>query len=37
MQEAAGEGGGGRRECIAENKNPTQRCGEKTQVLSPTA
>ena len=25
-----GGGGGGRRECRTKNKNPTQRCGEKS-------
>ena len=32
---AAGGGGGadgGRRECTAKNKNPTQRCGEKNKM-----
>ena len=27
--------GGGRRECITKNKNPTQRCGEKFQGTGP--
>jgi len=33
VRQVAGGGGGGRRECRTKNKNPTQRCGEKSNKI----